>query len=143
MIRKATKSYASGQKPVTLASTRVTKARAALPTPDEAEQLEFLLHLIADRVRFRILSALAEVDELCVHDLALALDTTDDSISYALRQLRAVRMVQNRREGRLIFYRLATGFPRQLLEHCLVQLVRLSDGSATEADDADSQASCH
>jgi len=40
--------------------------------------------------------------------------------------------VQTRRDGRVIYYRLADGFPHQLLDHCLRQLLTIAakeDGS--------------
>ena len=71
--------------------------------------------------------ALAGVDELCVGDLALALDISMDQASYALKQLRGAGVVQARREGRAMYYRLADGFPRQLLEHCLHDLMTIAE----------------
>jgi len=84
------------------------------------------LGLLSDPVRVRILFALASVDELCVGDLALALDISMDQSSYALKQLRNARLVQTRRDGRVMYYRLADGFPDQLLEHCLHQLLTIA-----------------
>lgn len=75
-------------------------------------------------MRSRILYALDLVDELCVGDLALT--STEDAVSYGLRILRTAGLLQTRKEGRIIFYRLATNFPEPLLEHCLHQLVVLS-----------------
>lgn len=66
-----------------------------------------LLRLLADPVRARIVSALHAVGELCVGDLALALDVSDSSVSHALRLLRTAGVVRNRRDGRVIYYRLA------------------------------------
>ena len=43
---------------------------------------------MADPVRLRLIYALDIVEELCVGDLALALDVSEDSVSYALRLLR-------------------------------------------------------
>jgi DNA-binding transcriptional ArsR family regulator len=77
-------------------------------------------------VRSRILYALDLVEELCVGDLALALGTTEDAVSYGLRILRTAGLVQARKDGRIIFYRLAANFPEPLLEHCLRELVVLS-----------------
>ncbi|MGI8576910.1 MAG: ArsR/SmtB family transcription factor [Nocardioidaceae bacterium] len=96
-----------------------------LPVP-EAERLSRLLGLVADPVRSRVLFALVSVDELCVGDLALALDVTEDQISYALKLLRTSGLVLTRRDGRVIYYRLATGFPHPLLEHCLRQLLSIA-----------------
>lgn len=96
----------------------------------EAERLGSLLALLSDQVRLRILFVLVAVDQLCVGDLALALDISMDQSSYALKQLRSAALVQSRRDGRVIYYRLADGFPRQLLEHCLRQLLTIADKEA-------------
>lgn len=85
-----------------------------------------MLGLLADPVRARILYALDLVDELCVGDIALALDATEDSVGYALRLLRTAGLVTTRKSGRVVFYRLADGFPEPLREHCLRALVELS-----------------
>jgi ArsR family transcriptional regulator, lead/cadmium/zinc/bismuth-responsive transcriptional repressor len=96
----------------------------------EGERLASLLGLLADQVRVRILFALATVDELCVGDLALALGISMDQSSYALKQLRAAGVVGSRRDGRVIYYRLADGFPHQLLEHCLHELLKIANQEA-------------
>ena len=93
----------------------------------EAERLASLLVLLADPVRVRVLFALASVRELCVGDLALALDVSMDQSSYALKQLRAAGVVTPRRDGRVMYYRLADGFPNQLLEHCLRELLNIAN----------------
>lgn len=106
------------------------RAEAEVLPRDEAEKLSELLKLLADQVRARLLFALVPVDELCVGDLALALaDVNEDQVSYALKMLRTSGLVQNRRDGRVIYYRLADGFPHQLLEHCLRQLLTITSGT--------------
>ena len=71
-------------------------------------------------------SRLVAVDELCVGDLAAALGISMDQSSYGLKQLRTAGMVQVRRDGRVMYYRLADGFPHQLLDHCLRQLLTIA-----------------
>ena len=110
--------------PVDAATVR--KAQASAITAGEAEALGQILALISDPIRVRMLFALVAVEELCVGDLALALDVSMDQSSYALKQLRSARFVQNRRDGRVLYDRLADGFPRQLLEHCLQQLLTIA-----------------
>jgi DNA-binding transcriptional ArsR family regulator len=105
---------------------RVAAVRQRVLAAEEAARLSSLLSLMADPVRSRILDALDLVDELCVGDLALALGTSEDAVSYGLRILRTAGLVQTRRAGRVVYYRLATNFPEPLLEHCLRQLVQLS-----------------
>jgi DNA-binding transcriptional ArsR family regulator len=104
----------------------VSAARTAVLSPAEAERLGRLLSLLSDPVRCRTLFALVSVKELCVGDIALTLDSSMDQASYALRQLRSAGLVQSRRDGRVIYYRLADGFPHQLLEHCLHQLLTIT-----------------
>lgn len=104
------------------------QAKAGVLSSEEAQRLAKLLGLLSDPVRARLLFALVSVDELCVGDLAMALgDVTEDQVSYALKLLRTANLVQTRREGRVINYRLADGFPHQLLEHCLRQLLTITD----------------
>ena len=74
----------------------------------------------------RLLYALDVAEELCVGDLALALDVNEDQTSYALKLLRASGLVHTRKQGRVVFNRLAPDFPAPLKEHCLRQLVAMS-----------------
>lgn len=110
---------------------RVRGARKALISTDEAGRLAGLLGLIQDPVRSRVLFALSAVEELCVGDLALALDVTEDAVSYALKLLRTAGLVRFRKQGRVVFYRLGDGFPHQLLEHCLRELLTIASNGAS------------
>jgi ArsR family transcriptional regulator, lead/cadmium/zinc/bismuth-responsive transcriptional repressor len=101
----------------------VSAARAGLLTPGDAGRLAGLLGMLADPVRSRILFALSAAGELCVGDLALALEVTEDQVSYAVKMLRLAGLVSFRKDGRMVCYRLAGGFPHQMLEHCLRELL--------------------
>jgi ArsR family transcriptional regulator, lead/cadmium/zinc/bismuth-responsive transcriptional repressor len=105
---------------------RVAAARESLIGEQEARRLAELLALVADPVRSRILLALGAVESLCVGDLALALDVSEDAVSYGLKLLRTSGLVANRKDGRVVYYRLADGFPHELVEHCLRQLLTIS-----------------
>lgn len=105
---------------------RVARARARLPGREDTARLTSVLTLIADPNRARALYALDVVEELCVGDLALALEVNEDTIGYALRVLRTAGLVTTRKEGRVVYYRLAEGFPETLREHCLRRLIELS-----------------
>jgi ArsR family transcriptional regulator, lead/cadmium/zinc/bismuth-responsive transcriptional repressor len=109
-----------------VSAERVTAARAGLVSPDDAGRLAGLLGMLADPVRSRILFALASAEELCVGDLALALEVNEDQVSYALKMLRLAGLVSFRKDGRMVFYRLSDGFPHQLMEHCLRQLLTIA-----------------
>ena len=108
----------------------VEAARRELIDPDEADRLAELLALLADATRIRILFALGAVDELCVGDLAATLVVSEDAVGYALKVLRMAGLVRGRKEGRSVCYRLAEGFPHEILEHCLRDLLRISPEAA-------------
>ncbi len=105
---------------------RVAHARARGLSADDAGRLAALLSLLADPVRSRVLYALDEVEELCVGDLALALNVTEDAVGYGLRILRTAGLVATRKQGRVVYYRLAAGFPEPLRNHCFRQLVQIT-----------------
>ena len=111
---------------------RVAHARSRLPNAEDAARLTGLLSLMADPVRLRLIYALDIVEELCVGDLALALDVSEDSVSYALRLLRTAGLVRTRKDGRVVFNRLADDFPAPLRDHCLRQLVELTHSGDQE-----------
>ncbi len=112
---------------------RVAIAQADVLSVADAGRLAGLLGILADPVRSRILFALGTAGELCVGDLALALDVTEDQVSYGLKMLRLAGLVSFRKDGRIVYYRLSDGFPHQLLEHCLRQLLTIA---VPEADGA-------
>lgn len=102
---------------------------------DDAARLAGLLSLLADPVRSRVLYALDVVEEMCVGDIALTLGVNEDQAGYALRLLRTAGLVINRKEGRVVYYRLAEDFPEPLREHCLrklIELTRRGDGTELE-----------
>ena len=103
-------------------------ARARGLDADDASRLAGTLSLLSEPTRLRILYALDQVSELCVGDLALALGVGEDATSYALRLLRTAGLVSTRKDGRVVYYRLAPDFPEPLLDHCLRRLVDLTVG---------------
>ncbi len=86
---------------------RVALARAHALSTEEAERLGDLFRLLGDSVRARVVSALTATEEMCVGDIALAIGARENAVSYALRQLRSAGLVQRRRQGREIYYKLA------------------------------------
>ena len=95
---------------------RVEAVRDALGDGAEIERLAGQFRLLGDPGRTRILYALLEGGELCVCDLAEAVSMSETAVSQALRLLRTAGMVRNRRAGRQVFYQLADGHIRLLLD---------------------------
>ncbi len=90
----------------------------------EVAGLSDLFAVLADESRVKILYLLA-FEELCVHQLARALDLTLPAVSHHLRLLKVMRLVSSRREGRHVYYRLAD-------QHVL-DLVRVAQSHYEEA----------
>lgn len=95
---------------------RVAAVRAALPAEDDVVELADVFGLLADPGRLRLLTSLLEAGELCVCDLSAATGMGESAVSHALRLLRAHRVVQARRAGRVSYYRLADSYVRLLLD---------------------------
>src|SRR5258708_24725916 len=93
---------------------RVSAARAGVLSVGDAGSLAGVLGMLADPVRSRILFGLAAAGELCVGDLALAVEVTEDQVSYALKMLRLAGLVGFRKDGRIVSYRISDGFPHPL-----------------------------
>ncbi len=77
-----------------------------LLTPDQATEVVALFQALANDSRLRLLHALARAEELCVTDLAAAVEMTPQAISNQLRRLIDRRIVATRREGNHIYYRI-------------------------------------
>ena len=73
---------------------------------ERIEDLAELFKIFGDSTRLRIMLELFE-RELCVGDLADALDMTQSAISHQLRILKQNKLVKSRRDGKSVFYSLA------------------------------------
>jgi len=82
---------------------RVAAARAQMPDEDLLAEVGDFFRTFGDSTRIRIVSALMG-GELCVCDIADALDASVSAISHQLRVLRQAKIVRTRREGKQIFY---------------------------------------
>lgn len=107
---------------------RVAATRERLIGLDEAEALADGFKLLGEPNRVRILYALLEAGELCVCDLAATVDVSETTVSHAMRLLKAAGIVRNRRDGRMIYYRLDDAHVRMLLDLSREHLAH-SDGS--------------
>lgn len=80
-------------------------ARAALCSETELTFIADTFQILANPTRLQIVRALAR-RELCVGDLAGVVGASPSAVSHHLRQLRQMRLVRYRREGKLTYYSL-------------------------------------
>lgn len=99
---------------------KVAEAKNEALEAREVEELSHIFKAFADPSRLRILYALG-TQEMCVCDLAALLEISESAVSHQLRLLRTMRLVANRRDGNILYYRLAdehvTLFISLALEH--------------------------
>jgi DNA-binding transcriptional ArsR family regulator len=96
-------------------SNVVARVRRQLVPAGLAAALAETFSLLGDPTRTRILHALS-VDELCVSDIADLLGISASATSHQLRLLRDRRLVEVRREGKQMFYRLQDEHIRTLVD---------------------------
>ncbi len=93
-----------------------------LPEEEHLLDLAELFKVFGDSTRIRILFVLFEA-EVCVCDLAAALNMTQSAISHQLGILKRNKLVKSRREGKSVFYSLADEHVRTIIgqgmEHIL------------------------
>ena len=70
--------------------------------------------MFGDVTRLKLLSVLFH-SEMCVCDLAKTLNMTQSAISHQLRILKQMKLVKNRREGKTVFYSLADGHIKTII----------------------------
>lgn len=66
---------------------------------------------LADQTRLRCLMLLVDTGELCVCELALALDLPQPKVSHHLAALRKAGLVCDRKEGLWVYYSLSFDLP--------------------------------
>ena len=93
----------------------VADALAALSDDETLYDLADLFKLFGDFTRVKILSLL-DGRELCVCDIAEALDMNQSAISHQLRVLKAGKLVKSRRDGKSAYYSLADDHVLTILE---------------------------
>ena len=95
-------------------SSVLQKIIAEMPDEIELYTLAELFKVFGDSTRIRILYVLFEA-EVCVCDLASALNMNQSAISHQLKILKQNKLVKARREGKSVFYSLADDHVRMII----------------------------
>jgi DNA-binding transcriptional ArsR family regulator len=85
---------------------------------ERAERVADLFKVLGDPTRVLILQALIGADELCVHELAAAVNMSPSAVSHHLRILRHFDLIRYRRDGREVYYRPHDEHVEQLIAVC-------------------------
>ena len=92
----------------------VNKVSQEMPDEDSLFDLSELFKVFGDSTRIRILYCLFE-SEMCVCDIATLLSMTQSAISHQLSVLKKSKLVKSRRSGKTVFYSLADGHVRTII----------------------------
>lgn len=84
----------------------VDAVKAQLINQDLSVELANFFKVFSDPTRVKILSALFH-SEMCVCDLAYALEMTHSAISHQLRIFKSAKLVKSRKSGKVVYYSLA------------------------------------
>lgn len=92
----------------------------------QAEDVSALFSVLANETRLKILHAVAKADELCVSDIAKQLDMKPQAVSNQLQKLSDRKIIDSRRDGNLIYYRIVDPCVTTLLDQglCLIEDAR-------------------
>jgi DNA-binding transcriptional ArsR family regulator len=101
----------------TIDENNVCDAIAGLGTPAELTEWANRFAALADPTRLALLLCIQQVPDICVTDLAVAVGMKDPAVSQSLRLLRMQGLVTQRRDGRVIRYRIAEQHTARLLDH--------------------------
>jgi DNA-binding transcriptional ArsR family regulator len=102
--------------PTTCCPVHVTLPEQEPISSDDASELEDLFKILANDTRLRLLHTLARVKEMCVCDLAAAVEMTPQAISNQLQRLADRGIVATRRSGNMIYYR--------VVDQCVIGLLQ-------------------
>ena len=111
------------------ACKQLTKAEvnSRLISQAQAADLEDLFKTLANETRLRILHALSISGEMCVNELGAALEMKAQAISNQLQKLAALKVVDTRRSGVNIYYRIIDPCVDSLLERGICMLESRSE----------------
>ena len=86
----------------------------ALPDDEVLYELADLFRVFGDSTRIKILYALHD-NELCVQDIANAVQLSQSAVSHQLRVLKDTKLVRFRRDGKTVYYALDDDHVRSIL----------------------------
>jgi len=87
----------------TISGEKFSQLRQLLDDNDYILEAAETFKSLSDSTRLRIVLVLQE-NELCVHDLAEIIQTSESNASHQLRLLRSMNIVKYRRAGKRVFY---------------------------------------
>lgn len=95
-----------------------------LPELEECVKVAETFKQIADASRLRILYLLCH-SEQCVSNIAAAVGMTDPAVSFHLRRLKTAGILESRRDGKEVYYRIAETETAELVHHVCDEMLKI------------------
>lgn len=89
-----------------------------LPSDSYTSKLALYFQNFADQTRIKILSALS-IQDLCVNDLSKILGINQTTISHQLKTLKDQDMIDFKREGKILVYRLKSKLINEMMMYAV------------------------
>ena len=116
----------------TISEKEAERLASGIPNAAAVDQIAAMFKALGDPTRVRIIQLLLQT-ELCVHDLAQLLGTSQPATSHHLRVLRMLHLVRTRREGAAIHYSLDDQHVSDLLRLSLAHALHGMDIALPDA----------
>ncbi len=99
----------------------VKQVQAQMLEEKQLSAVSEFFKVLGDETRMKIINALSH-GELCVSDIAAALEMTQSAVSHQLKLLRMAGQVKARREGKSIYYSLDDQHVIDILDEALTHI---------------------
>ena len=101
---------------------KIVKAVSKLmPKETEVDKTAETFKILGDPTRLKLVLALAK-EELCVCDLSALIGVSISAISHQLRLLRGMRIVKNRKDGKMVYYSIEDSHIENIISETLVHI---------------------
>jgi len=102
-------------------AAKVKKTIKSFPEQDTIVGIAEIFKVLSDPSRLKIVFTLLS-REHCVCDIAVVCRQSESAVSHQLRILRVLKIVKNRREGKIVYYSLDDDHVRSLIQMSLDHL---------------------
>lgn len=99
-----------------LHESHVVEAKSGIDKVKIFDELSQFFKTFADETRLKIICALDGVGNMCVCDIAVALQMTKSAISHQLKFLKENNLIKAKKSGKEIFYSLADEHVKSIFE---------------------------
>ena len=100
---------------------KVKTVTKLMPKDLEVERTAETFKILGDPTRLKIVLALMK-EELCVCDLSALIGVSVSAISHQLRLLRNMRIVKNRKDGKMVYYSIDDLHIENIISETLVHI---------------------